>query len=37
MLEEINEILYFEGEEGVQWFLDFSEEWQQICANDFEM
>lgn len=29
MLEEIDEILYYEGEEGVQWFLDFSDEWTQ--------
>lgn len=35
MLEEINEILYLEGEEGVQAFLDFTEEWQEICADEW--
>lgn len=35
MLEEIDEILYYEGEEGVQWFLDFSDEWEEICADEW--
>ena len=35
MLEEINEILYFEVEEGVQEFLSFIDEWQEICADEW--
>lgn len=35
MLEELNEILYFEGDEAVEWFLDFCSEWEEICSDEW--